>query len=244
MKYKFNVLSQLALVGAMFTTTVASADAVLTVEATGASVEAGVKGYECSIESGAGGAEWTCQVVGKRGVAGWVSVATVAGGVAVTAQPAQGTQPLTATILEGGEFKVTRGDQVLAHIKPMFVNPTSGLPIVGEVQCDANLQSDAAWALLMRVFGDPGVGQVLVGPPVDISALCDEQCGLQYPMPGDCLGAWDEYICCVRQAEYDHCRRVCACASLPSPQDEACVAIASAIYVRDGLACAAHYLFF
>ena len=74
---------------------------------------------------------------------------------------------------------------------------------------------------------------------------CKSLCRDQHPKPTDCDGWWDEYVCCVTEAEYDFCQRACECYSIKSkPKMLACLTGASALFIAEGQVCAADFLWF
>jgi|TARA_B100001059_G_C17780473_1_gene553863 hypothetical protein len=44
-----------------------------------------------------------------------------------------------------------------------------------------------------------------------IGINCNSTCRALWPLPDDCYGSFDEYECCIIEAHYDHCRRICDC---------------------------------
>lgn len=44
-----------------------------------------------------------------------------------------------------------------------------------------------------------------------IGITCNSTCRALWPRPADCEGAFDQYKCCIIEAHYDHCRRICEC---------------------------------
>lgn len=70
-------------------------------------------------------------------------------------------------------------------------------------------------------------------------STCASLCREDFPIPDDCQGAWDEYVCCINEAQYDLCRRRCECISLPWYGEVPCTAGAVALYYLDIAACVA-----
>ena len=74
---------------------------------------------------------------------------------------------------------------------------------------------------------------------------CNTPCRNEYPRPDDCDGAWDTYVCCMNEAHYDHCRRICDChqrydgAALIS-----CESLVSSLFLMEATGCAADFWWF
>lgn len=46
----------------------------------------------------------------------------------------------------------------------------------------------------------------------DVTASsCASMCAEDHPPPADCTGNWDEFQCCIAEADKDSCRRACEC---------------------------------
>jgi len=68
------------------------------------------------------------------------------------------------------------------------------------------------------------------------AATCGSSCEAEYPKPADCDGWWDEYQCCLAEADKDACRRWCECTG------GACEIAVAAISVIEHELCAAGLL--
>lgn len=71
------------------------------------------------------------------------------------------------------------------------------------------------------------------------SSGCADTCRTTYPRPADCDGWWDEYVCCVQEAGYDHCRRACLCFEEHDTKagQVACLTLANSLYILEGEIC-------
>ena len=87
------------------------------------------------------------------------------------------------------------------------------------------------------------LAQAVKKPSIGVG--CAQTCRNQHPRPDDCDGWWDEYACCVNEAEYDFCRRACACYLMTNPiKRSACLTGASTLFILEGEVCAIDFLWF
>ncbi len=216
----------------------AIADAALDVEATPASVASGIKGFEVSTETPIDGTVWFCQVVGSRSAAGSLSVKTDGSCSTVVVTPASGAAPLEVTLSGFGAVEFKRGGTVIAAIVPGPIHPEGGLPIGGNATGLNALRSDPAWKILNAALTDENLLAMIQSGAGPTSPTCASACRGQWPIPSDCNGLWDEYVCCIVEANYDFCLRYCGCDSMAEPIASIRKTGAAALFIAEELACA------
>jgi len=216
----------------------AFADATLDVESSAISTAAGIKGFEVSDESTAEGSVWFCQVVGTRAKSGSITVRT--DGTRTTAKivPAAGGSAIEISVWGVGDLEVKRDGAVVASITTTSA-PGERIPIVGAISGLAGLQADPAWGVVLAAANDSKLLDHLRASAPLAAPSCEDACRTDWPIPADCDGAWDSYVCCIVEANYDFCRRYCRCDSLGSPGAEACKSAAAALLILEELKCAA-----
>lgn len=100
---------------------------------------------------------------------------------------------------------------------------TAAFDVMNALTRDQNLRR-----FLVKKSSNPSVG---VG--------CNEPCRSHWPQYDDCNGAWDEYNCCRREAQYDHCRRACECFLMHPLAGTFCTDWSNKLYLFELGACAA-----
>ncbi len=230
-------VSALLAVGMGLCASLASADAVLSVESSAASSSAGIKGFEMGVETEGGSAVWFCQVVGKRSVAGSLSITNDGETKRVIVEAASGGVPLEVTFSGKASFTVKRNGVVIASVIEGPLDE-DGIPIGGLPNGFLAVRNDPTWQVLMHAVDDSKLLAALTAQAPTTSSPCNQACSIAWPTPDDCLGMWDSYYCCVVQANYDFCKRYCVCDGLASPAAEACKVLASAVLVVEELKCA------
>ena len=232
-------VSALLAVGMGMCASLASADAVLSVESSAASSSAGIKGFEMGVETEGGSAVLFCQVVGKRSVAGSLSITNDGETKRVIVEAASGGDPLEVTFSGKAAFTVKRNGVVIASVIEGPPNPDgSGIPVGGLPSGFLAVRNDPTWQVLMHAVDDSKLLAALTAQAPTTTSPCNQACRIAWPTPDDCLGMWDSYYCCVVQANYDFCSRYCVCDGMASPAAEACKVLASAVFVVEELKCA------
>ena len=74
---------------------------------------------------------------------------------------------------------------------------------------------------------------------------CNTPCRNEYPRLNDCEGSWDAYVCCMNEARYDHCRRICDCHQRYDGAALAgCESLVSSLFLMEATKCAADFWWF
>jgi len=229
----------LGLIASVMIGTGALADATLDVESSAASGAVGIKGFEVSDESTAEGSVWFCQVVGSRKNSGSITVQTDGSRTTAKIVPAAGGSAIEIGVWGMGNLEVKRDGVVIASVTPGPTAPGEKIPIGGSWAGLEALRTDAAWGVVLAAASDSKLLDHLRASAPVVAPSCESACRSDWPTPADCNGAWDSYVCCIVEANYDFCRRYCNCDTLGSPGSEACKSAAAALLILEDLKCAA-----
>lgn len=115
-----------------------------------------------------------------------------------------------------------------------------------------SILDSAAVDVMNALANDRNVRKLLLknGAHPSVGSDCNTACREEWPRPDDCDGMWDEYKCCIIEAHYDHCRRICKCilndngGIIDGIKRRLCEDAANTGLIVESLACAAQFLWF
>lgn len=215
----------------------AIADVTIDVSAGAAAKQIGIDGFDLSESATSSATTWSCQVVGTPSQSATISVRTDGARCSATVHPTSGGGSLQIESWGFGNFEVKRDGVVLAKITASAAAQGEVLPIMGQWTGLESLGSDPAWAIVVAVAGDPNLSAHLRSRAPGTTPPAEDPCRAAWPIPTDCEGAWDRYLCGVIDASYGFCRSSQQCPEPGAADASTCLGSATGLLFLQEVLC-------